>query len=121
MNLKYLEQDYKYRILIKKIYFGSSQIGSRSNIITSKETLFWNRESVKNEAVKVLIQLLYNEGLFDSFEKKDQIFEAYLTFSDGYLFENYGTEIKTSDGVYYLSDVGYSTREDIYLTVVERR
>ena len=70
-------------------------------------------EKSKNQAVKDVIQLLYSKGLFDSFENKDQIFQSYLTFSNQYLLEKYGTEIKTSDGVYYLSDLDYSTREDI--------
>ena len=70
-------------------------------------------EKCKNQAVKDTIQLLYNTGLFDSFENKDQIFHSYLNFTDEYLLEKYGTEIKTSDGVYYLSDLDYSTREDI--------
>ena len=51
--------------------------------------------------------------MFDSFENEDQIFEFYLTSSDEYLLEKYGTEIQTSDGVYYLSDSHSSTREDI--------
>ena len=70
-------------------------------------------EKCKNQAVKDTIQLLYTKGLFDSFENKDQIFIEYLYFSDEYLLEKYGTEIQTSDGVYYLSDLDYSTREDI--------
>ena len=70
-------------------------------------------EKCKNQAVKDTIQLLYNEGLFDSFENKDQIFHDYLTFTNQYLLKKYGTEIQTSDGVYYLSDLDYSTREDI--------
>ena len=70
-------------------------------------------EKCKNQAVKDTIQLLYNNGLFDSFESKDQTFQSYLNFTDEYLLEIYGTEIKTSDGVYYLSDLDYSTREDI--------
>ena len=36
-----------------------------------------------------------------------------MNFTDEYLLEKHGTEIKTSDGVYYLSDLDYSTREDI--------
>ena len=36
-----------------------------------------------------------------------------MNFTEEYLLEKYGTEIKTSDGVYYLSDLDYSTREDI--------
>ena len=51
--------------------------------------------------------------MFDSFENKDQIFQSYLNFTEEYLLEKYGTEIKTSDGVYHLSDLDYSTREDI--------
>ena len=51
--------------------------------------------------------------MFDSFENKDQILESYPTFSDEYLLEKYGKEIQTSDVVYYLSDLDYSTREDL--------
>ena len=51
--------------------------------------------------------------MFDSFENKDQIFNGYLYFSDEFLLAKYGKEIKTSDGVYYLSDLDYSSREDI--------
>ena len=78
-----------------------------------ERNLFSELEKCKNQAVKDTIQLLYNKGLFDSFENKDQIFNEYLYFSDEYLLEKYGKEIKTSDGVYYLSDSDYSTREDI--------
>ena len=70
-------------------------------------------EKCKNQAVKDTIQLLYNTGLFDSFENKDQIIHDYLTFTNQYLLEKYGAEIQTSDGVYYLSDLDYSTRDDI--------
>ena len=70
-------------------------------------------ENCKNQAVKDVIQLLYNKRLFDSFESKDQIFQSYLNVTDEYLLEKYGTEMKTSDGVYCLSDLDYSTREDI--------
>ena len=51
--------------------------------------------------------------MFDSFENIDQKFQSYLNFTDEYLHEKYGTGIQTSDGVYYLSDLDYSTREDI--------
>ena len=51
--------------------------------------------------------------MFDSFENKDQIFNEYLTFTNQYSLEKYGKDIKTSDGVYYLSDLDYSRREDI--------
>ena len=70
-------------------------------------------EICKSEAVKDTIQLLYNKGLFDSFENKDQKFQSYLTFINQYLLEKYGTEIKTLDGVYSLSDLDYATREDM--------
>ena len=51
--------------------------------------------------------------MFDSFENNDQIFNEYLNFSDEYLLEKYGTEIQISDGVYYLSDLDYSTRQTV--------
>ena len=70
-------------------------------------------EKSKNQAVKDVMQLLYNKRLFDSFQNKDQTFESYLSFSDEYLLQKYGKEIQTSDGVFYLSDLDYSTREDI--------
>ena len=81
--------------------------------IQSERNLILELENCKNEAVEDVIQLLYNKRLFDTFENKDQIFESYLTFSDEYLLEIYGTEIKTSDDVYYLSDLDYSAREDV--------
>ena len=51
--------------------------------------------------------------MFGSFEYKDHIFESYQAFSDGYLLEKYEKEIQISQGGYYLSDLDYSTREDI--------
>ena len=83
------------------------------NLMQSQQNCISELEKCKNQAVKDFTQLLYNKGFFDSIENKDQIFESYLTFSDEHLLEKYGTEIQTSDGVYYLSDFEYSTREDI--------
>ena len=56
---------------------------------------------------------MYDKGLFDSFENKDQITESYLTFSEEYLLEKYGKEIQISDGVYFLSDLDYPTRQTV--------
>ena len=118
INLKYLEQDGKNKFLEKK----KEIILDAAKLVEEQQTILRNHfernfisefEKCKNEAVKDTIQLLYNKGLFDSFENKDQIFNEYLYFSDEYLLEKYGTEIKTSDGVYFLSDLDYSTREDI--------
>ena len=78
-----------------------------------ERNLILELEKCKSEAVKDIIQLLYNRGLVVSFENKDQIFESYLTFSDEYLLEKYGTEIQTLDGVYYVPDLDNSTREYI--------
>ena len=64
-----------------------------------ERSLLSELEKCKSEAVKDNNQILYNKGLFDSFENKDQIFNEYLTFSDEYLLEKYGKEIQTSDGV----------------------
>ena len=118
VNLKYLEQDIKNKFLEKK----KERILDAAKLVEEQQVILRNHfernliselEKCKNQAVKDTIQLLYNKGLFDSFENKDQIFNEYLYFSDEYLLEKYGKEIKTSDGVYYLSDLDYSTREDI--------
>ena len=118
INLKYLEQDIKNKFLEKKkeiILDAAKLVEEQQTILRNhfERNLISELEKCKNQAVKDTIQLLYNKGLFDSFENKDQIFNEYLYFSDEYLLEKYGTEIKTPDGVYYLSDLDYSTREDI--------
>ena len=117
INLKYLEQDIKNKFLEKKKEIISEAVKQANEQVILRNhferNIFVELEKSKNQAVKDTIQLLYNKGLFDSFENKDQIFNEYLYFSDEYLLEKYGTEIKTSDGVYYLSDLDYSTREDI--------
>ena len=118
INLKYLEQDIKNKLLEKKkeiILDAAKLVEEQQTILRNsfERNLISELEKSKNQAVKDVIQLLYSKGLFDSFENKDQIFQSYLTFSNQYLLEKYGTEIKTSDGVYYLSDLDYSTREDI--------
>ena len=117
INLKYSEQDVKNKFLEKKeiILDAAKLVEEQQTILRNhfERNLISQLEKCKNQAVKDTIQLLYNKGLFDSFENKDQIFQSYLNFTDEYLLEKYGTEIKTSDGVYYLSDLDYSTREDV--------
>ena len=118
INLKYLEQDVKNKFLEKKkeiILDAAKLVEEQQTILRNhfERNLISELEKCKNQAVKVTIQLLYNTGLFDSFENKDQIFQSYLNFTDEYFLEKYGTEIKTSDGEYFLSDLDYSTREDI--------
>ena len=118
INLKYLEQDIKNKLLEKKkeiISEAVKQANEQQVILRNhfERNIFVELDNCKNQTVKDTIQLLYNKGLFDSFENKDQIFNEYLYFSEEYLLEKYGKEIQTSDGVYYLSDLDYSTREDI--------
>ena len=117
INLKYLEQDIKNKFLETKqeiISEAVKQVNEQQVILRNhlERNLFVELEKSKNQAFKDTIQLLYNKGLFDSFENKDQIFQSYLNFTEK-LLEKYGREIKTSDGVYYLSDLDNSTREDI--------
>ena len=118
INMKYLEQDVKNIFLEKK----KERILDAAKLVEEQQTILRNHfernfiselEKCKNEAVKDTIQLPNNKGLFDPFENKDQIFQSYLNFTDEYLLEKYGKEIQTSDSVYYLSDLDYSTREDI--------
>ena len=118
INLKYLEQYVKRKFFEKKkeiLLDAAKLVEEQQTILRNhfERNLISELEKCKNQAVKDTIQLLYNKRLFDSFENKDQIFNEYLYFSDEYLLEKYGKEIKTSDSVYYLSDLDYSTREDI--------
>ena len=104
INLKYLEQDVKNKFLEKKkeiILDAAKLVEEQQTILRNhfERNLISELEKCKNQAVKDIFQLLYNKGLFDSFENKDRIFNAYLYFSDEYLLEKYGKEIKTSDGV----------------------
>ena len=62
---------------------------------------------IKTETIKNVIQLFYDKGLFDNFPNKDQVFEQYLTFSEEYLNKKYTTDINTSEGLYYISDLNY--------------
>ena len=95
INLKYLEQDVKNKFLEKK----KELILDAAKLVEEQQTILRNHsgrnliselEKCESEAVKDTIQLLYNKGLFDSFENKDHIFNEYLYFSDECLLEKYG-------------------------------
>ena len=77
-------------------------------------------EKVKTETIKNVIQLLYNKGLFDTFPNKDQVFEQYLTFSEEYLKEKYTSDIETSDGLYYLSDLDFSVSRNNIIKALKK-
>ena len=86
-----------------------------------------NSEKMKNEILlasrikKEIIQLLYDKGLFDNYPNKDQVFEQYLIFTDEYLLNKYGKEIKINNDIYYLSDLDYPTsRENIILGLIKK-
>ena len=94
INLKYLEHDIKNKLLEKKkeiISEAVKQVNEQQVILRNhfERNIFVELEKCKNQAVKDTIQLIYNKGLFDSFENKDQIFIEYLYFSDEYLLEKY--------------------------------
>ena len=83
LNLKYLEQDIKNKFLEKKkeiILDAAKLVEEQQTILRNhfERNLFSELEKCKNQAVKDTIQLLYNKGLFNSFENKDQIFNEYL-------------------------------------------
>ena len=76
-----------------------------------------SRRKIKKE----IIQLLYDKGLFDSYPNKDQVFEPYLIFTDEYLLNKYGNEIKINNDIYYLSDLNYETsRENIIIALIKQ-
>ena len=92
INLKYLEQDIKSKFLERK----KEIILDAAKLVEEQQTILRNQfernliselEKCKNQTVKDTIQLLYNKGLFDSFENKDQFFNEYLYFSDEYLLK----------------------------------
>ena len=77
INLKYLEQDIKNILSEKKKEIISEAVeqANEQHVILRKlfeRNLLMELEKSKNQAVKGVIQLLYNKGLFDSFENKDQ-------------------------------------------------
>ena len=83
INLKYLEQDIKNKLLEKKkeiISEAVKQVNEQQVIFRNhfERNIFVEFEKCKNQAAKDVIQLLYNKRLFDSFENKDQIFIEYL-------------------------------------------
>ena len=87
INLKYLEQDVKNKFLEKKkeIFLDAAKLVEEQQTILRnhfERNLISELEKCKNQTIKDVIQLLYNKGLFDSFENKDQIFNEYLYFSD---------------------------------------
>ena len=72
INLKYLEQDIKKKLLEKKkeiISEAVKQVNEQQVILRNhfERNIFVELEKFKNQAVKDTIQLLYNKGLFDSF------------------------------------------------------
>ena len=81
----------------------SLQLQSITHKLINLEEKLINKEQIKKE----IIQLLYDRGLFDSYPNKDQVFEQYLIFTDEYLLNKYGKEIKIGEDVYYLSDLNY--------------
>ena len=77
VNQRYLEQDFKNKL--------SEQ---RKEIITEAVRIIEDKhrteklDKCKQKAVRDTIQTLYDKGLFDSYENKDQMFEKYLNFTD---------------------------------------
>ena len=134
INLRFVEQDYKRlldqrkEIISEALNFIKNHTHNllKTNSLALKSDLgneILNAEEVKKlkttlsnckqQTIKEVIQLLYDKGLFNSFENKDQVWVDFLTFTDEYLLEKYGTEITTQEGVYLLSDLKYSTRSQV--------
>ena len=98
--MKYLERDIKNKLFEKKkeIILDAAKLVEEQqtilhnhferNLMQSQQSCILGLENCKSEAVKDTIQLLYNNGLFDSFENKDQIFQSYLTFKTNSCFKN---------------------------------
>ena len=118
INQKYLEQESKNKLQEQRkeiILEATNIIEERSRVERNKfeKQLITELSTCKTEAIKDTIQILYNKGLFDSYENKDQILQNYLSFSDEYLLKKYGKEIKIGEDIYYLSDLDYNIRDTI--------
>ena len=106
----------------EKLSSSTSDIETKINNNTNEiKNISLQLESIKNELInleeknqtsrmkneillasqikKEIIQLLYDKGLFDNYKNKDQIFEKYLIFTDEYLLNKYGKEIKIGQDV----------------------
>ena len=90
--LKNSEQDIKNKLPEKKkeiILDAAKEVEEQQVILRNhfERNLILDLEKSKNQAVKNVIQFIYNKGLFDSFGNKEQIFESYLTLGEEYLME----------------------------------
>ena len=76
----------------------------------------------QNKIKKEIIQLLYDKGLFDNYPNKDQVFEPYLIFTDEYILNKYGKEIKIGPRrLLFISDLKYETsRENIIKALIKQ-
>ena len=89
-NLKILEQDFEKRLLKneKEFLLDAANLDKEQQITLRTElerNLIIELRTTRDGAVKDVIQLLYNEVLFDSFKNKDQDFVSYPTFIEQYL------------------------------------
>ena len=76
--MKYSKQDLKNNLLEKKkefILYAAKLVDEQKIILRNhfERNFIWEYEKRKPEAVKDVIQLLYINGLFDSYENQDQI------------------------------------------------
>ena len=89
--------------------------------ISTLEEKYSQPEISSEKIKKEIIQLLYDKGLFDNYPNKDQVFQSYLIFTDEYLLNKYGKEIKLGQDVYSLSDLNYETsRENIIIGLIKQ-
>ena len=116
-------QNHTYETLkVENLKFKSPIPGQTGMILNESEIykIINGLEKVKTETIKNVIQLLYNKGLFDQWPNKDQVFEQYLTFSEEYLKEKYTSDIETSDGLYYLSDLDFSVSRNNIIKALKK-
>ena len=110
-------QNHRYENLkVENLNFKNGMILNAFEI----DKLLNSLQHIKTETIKNVIQLLYNKGLFDNFPNKDQVFEQYLSFSEQYLNEKYTSNIETSDGLYYISDLSYSESRNNILKCLKK-
>ena len=72
----------------------------------------------EEDIIKNIVQILYDEVLFDNFPEKDQVFESYMKNKEFYVIKEYGKEIVIDGNIYQLSDLEYETQRE---TIIQRK
>ena len=107
------------KLSTKMVFFRTKMLDCETKLDKFWDTL--SNPLNEQDVIKNIAQSVYDKALFDTFTNKDQFFESYLKFNEGYLLKKYGKEIVIDGNSYYLSDLEYETpRENIFQGVIKK-